>query len=158
VNRLRPLVVVLALGLSACASKGTALGPSLSPSPSPSPSASPTPAPSPSGCLDKAKALATLDTFRTQLIAFVTDRTTGQSSAAAGALKKAEATVRTVVVLVAADPALEAQAQALQADLILGAGTDPKKQKEESAAFYRIPLDNAQLATAIQQDTAVPSC
>jgi hypothetical protein len=73
-------------------------------------------------------------------------------------LKRANAKMKTVEALVAVDPSLEPQAHALAGDIILGTSTDPTKKSEEGAAFLRVSTEFAMLNTAIQQETAVPSC
>ncbi len=151
----------LVFALAACASKATSgqapQSPVASSSASNSPSPSP-PSPPPAGCLDIKGALDAMNGVREQTIKYITDHMSGRTSAAALDVKRATAKMKTVEAMVEVDPALEAQAQALAADIVLGAGTDPSKQKAESEAFQRTPLEFAMLDTAIQQETTVPSC
>ena len=154
-------VVGLAVALAGCVSHASNIvaqsgSPRASPVPSTSPS--PSPAPSPSGCLDRPKALAAADAFRSAYVAAVTDQALGSTQAEAVELKRAKADVRTLIILVSADPGLEGQARALLADVILGSERDPKREQQESDAFDRIPTDYGELLTAIQEDNSDPAC
>jgi hypothetical protein len=95
---------------------------------------------------------------RTNFTTYVQDDVFRRTATATAELKRANSEMKTVEALVAVDPSLETQAQALAADIILGTSTDPKKKSEESAAFLRTSIEFAMLDTAIQQDAAVPSC
>ena len=158
------VVVGLTVALAACSSKATSTqasspSPGASPSPSPSASVSPgSPVPSPYGCIDVNAVLDAMTVVRTNFEGYVLDNQFRRTATAAAELKRANSKMQTVEALVAVDPGLETQAQALAADIVLGTSTDPTKQSEEGDAFARIPTEFAMLNTAIQQHGAAQSC